>query len=219
MSRTFKISLENETDAKANPTSFTYNEGTGVKDTIVMTGPLSTIYTRALALAFSKTDPTQELDGQQQVVEKGVTAAMETAAIDTVIKTAIIKHFNQEVTDIPQVLPDTTDLVENPTMIIVGTDQSSVSDPETIEIVTQQVEDFTRNSDKEVYLFVGPDVGNPDKMTTSLLTPEDQMDIVSQYDASQAFKRATESFFQTRDIKVLVGFESLVEMLKKRSKK
>lgn len=97
MSNIIRDGLQAQNDTP-RPQGFTYDEGSGVKDTIVMSGPLGEVYTKALNTYFQKqdlTNPESKADtGENQAdnVDKklkedadknsGTTAAMETQQLD-----------------------------------------------------------------------------------------------------------------------------------------
>ena len=65
-------SVDGNASGNAGQAGVTYDEGEGVKQTVLMSGPMSEAYTRALHMCFSKTsvqDPTDTTSGTQPAVE------------------------------------------------------------------------------------------------------------------------------------------------------
>jgi len=195
---------------------FTYDEGQGVKDTIVMDGPLSNIYTQALNVYFAK-KPIE--DDEFNSLSK----AFESAAIDSILATqlaAIENKENDDTIDISglRIVPANMDIVQSPKAVIysvMGKDSVIDSEIEVIEASHERV----KNAGKEFIVFVGPELG-ADGQVGPIMEYIDFSNVskINAYNISDKFSRATESYFEVRGIPVVIGFENLVQWLKKRSK-
>jgi hypothetical protein len=203
-------STQNQNNTSA---SFTYDEGKGVKDTIIMDGPLSQIYSKALNIYFSK----KPIEIQNQ---DSLSASMESAAIDTVVSQALIDHIelneetNRQLKGL-NIVSSNMDVVESPTAIIqtVYADKDKIDSE--IDVIETKAEAFSKIG-KPFVVFVGPNIGVDPDNTVEIFTELDYSDInkLNAFNISDKFKRSTEEFFEARGIKALVGFESLVEWLK-----
>lgn len=194
----------------------TYNEGNGRQDTVVMTGPLSGAFTKALNLYFAKKDITNQDEGD--ILEDqtdSASVAAESVAIDSIIKTNLTNHFaRKEFSNFINLVSDSEEFEENPTAIIMTTDMSSALKPEVVDLMESQ-NDLYKDSDKEVIAFIGPNIEN-DSGLGNVFVELDNKTNINMTNAGDTFKRATEALYTTRGIKVVVGFESLVEWLKTR---
>lgn len=200
-------SLEESQDAR----SVTYDEGNGKKDLVVMTGPLSNVYTQALNVYFAKTD-VNETDTESASV------AVESAAIDTVITNALKDKLEQDnLLSKINLVSDKSDIEEVPTAIIFSTNTTDANKPEVVEVAELESARY-EDSGKDWIVFVGPDPSNPDKLIQdAVVLPEGENEL-NAFNVGDQFRRATEEFYSSRGIKVVVGFESLVEWLKTRSR-
>lgn len=196
---------------------FTYDEGQGVKDTIVMDGPLSNVYTQALNVYFAK-KPIE--DDEFDSLSK----AFESAAIDSILATQMASIQNGEQSDDSidisglKVVPANMDIVQSPKAVIYAvTANNAVIDNE-IEVI-EASHDRVKNAGKEFMVFVGPELGT-DGQVGPIMDYIDFSNVskINAFNISDKFSRATESYFETRGIPVVVGFENLVQWLVKRSK-
>lgn len=203
-------SIEQSTLLEEGGRSVTYDEGQGKKDLVVMTGPLSNVYTQALNVYFAKTD-VNERDVESAAV------AVESAAIDTVIATALQDKLDQDsLVDILNLVSASDDIDENPNAVVFATDYANANKPEVIEAAELESERYSE-SNKGWVLFIGPDPRNPSKLTEQILE-EDKVEEINAFNAGDQFKRATEGLYTSRGMNVVVGFENLVGWLKTRSK-
>lgn len=197
--------------------SITYDEGDGKKDLVVMTGPLSHVYTQALNVYFAKTD-VNESDTKQEVSDSA-SVATESAQIDTVILTALkdkLKQNEASPLDAYNIVSDRDDIDDNPNVVVFTTDAASATNPEVVaaaEIENTRFED----TEKDWIMFIGPDPSNDGKIGTVFVEPGSEEEL-NAFNVAEQFKRATESFYASRGIKVVFGFENLLETLLNRSK-
>jgi len=221
MNRLISIGLcsdDPKTNAKiADKGSFTYDEGGGVKDTIVIDGPLSQVFTKALNLYFSK----KPLELKQ---EDSLSKAFESAAIHTTLSHHLSSLEQEEDSDEQlrlfnnkyEIVSANHDVLSDPKIIIdvVSANSELFDNSEVIEANSDSV----KNAGKEYIVFVAPEFGvNGD------IKSYDSIDLgavgkINAINISQDFKRATESFFDTRGIDVVVGFENLCNRLLKLSR-
>lgn len=219
MSKLLRIALAEleEVNITEDKNSVTYDEGGGKKDLVVMTGPLSAIYTKALNLYFAKKDvndiPTEE-------VAESSSVATESAMIETVIKTALTNHIEAQDNPLSEIelVSDRMDIEETPKTIIFTTDAANAQNPEVInaaEIESARYEE----SGKDWFIFVGPT--NPADATSEITQQMVEADPTdgnetNAFNTAEQFKRATESLYTSRGMTVVMGFENLVERLKTR---
>lgn len=199
-----------------NQTSFTYDEGKGVKDTIVMDGPLSTVYANALNVYFAKKQIQDTEDG-------GLNAAFESAAIDAMVTSAMklseeTDNDNRKTLSGLNIVSSNSDLEVPPSAVIytVGANRDQIDSE--IEVIESSF-DRVKNAGKEFVVFVGPEIGTDGEVGNVY----DWIDFskvskINAFNISDKFSRATESFFEIREIPCVVGYENLFEWLKNRKK-
>lgn len=199
-----------------NKLEFTYDEGEGTKDTIVMDGPLSNVYTQALNVYFAKKPI--ELDEFDSLSK-----AFESAAIDAILSQSLVDDNNEEsdetfIINNLNIVPANMDIVQSPKAIIYATAAKKETIDKEIEVI-EATHDRVKNAGKEFIVFVGPELG-ADGQVGQIMDWVDFSNIskINALNISDKFSRATESFFETRGINVAVGFEKLVEWLKTQAK-
>lgn len=223
MSRMLRIGLcscdcgpVTKTTSPADGSSFTYNEGDGVKDTIVMDGPLSEVYTKALNVFFAKKPINNE-------THDSLSAAFESAAIDAAIEDSINVAYKLDEEALPtisgfKVVSANSDIEETPTAIIYTTSANRDNIDKELQVIETN-QDRCKRSGKDFIVFVGPEFGINGKVIQKTdWIDSDQFSKINAFNIGQPFKMATEEFFTARDIPVAVGFENLLEWLKTRSK-
>lgn len=193
----------------------TYNDGQGVKDTIVMTGPLSNIYTKALNIFFSKKEMGLVNDNPDSV-----SVATESAAIQSIIDSGILlsqdpKENNLEVFNSINLIDASNDIKDSPKAIVYAAAGGKNATVDELEIIQAEFDRYA-DTDKDWVLFVGPNEANNN--STELQFDQSDVTNTNAFNAGDSFKRATEEFYAARGIPVVVGFEKLSEWLKNRSK-
>jgi hypothetical protein len=239
MARLLKIALDDFTEPQdinnhklTENDKATYDEGKGVQDQVVMTGPLSTVYTKALNLYFAKTEidgsdtdaPAEivpiESNGTTRTIESNAVAT-ESAAIDTMISKNLAdvldKKDASEFVNSINVVPDSDDIFVNPNTIVMGTDAASVLKPETVEEV-QVMKDRCEAGGKDFFVFVGPDSEGNDLMHDIGVQIATGDSDENAFNAGDQFKRATEAIYDRIGVEVVYGFSDLSKRLRKASK-
>lgn len=140
--------LEGETETPpttvADPAEPTPNEGNQPNNettTVVMTGPLSQVYTQALAIAFAKPTPEQVEAGQEQQVVAEV--ALESQANDAIMAAGAFNAVHGAAAD----------AVDNPEALIYGVSAQDI-DEDTIVDVATQMSQFELDSPEEFIVVV-----------------------------------------------------------------
>lgn len=231
MARLLKIALDDYTEPQnvnghnlTENDRVTYNEGDGVQDQVVMTGPLSTVYTKALNIYFAKTEiDGSDTDAPAEIVPiESNAVATESAAIDTMIAKNLTdvldKKEASEFVNSVNVVPDSDDIFVNPNTIVMGTDATSVLKPETVEEV-QVLKDRCEAGNKDFILFVGPDAEGNDLMHDVGYQLAESDEESNAFNAGDQFKRATEAIYDRIGVEVVYGFSDLSKRLKKASKR
>ncbi len=224
MIKLLKIGLEECTDCnkvntnnESTGSSVTYDEGDGKKDLVVMTGPLSHIYTQALNLYFAKKD-VNEPDVVKDNKEQSASIANESIQIDSVIQTGLMKHLEAQQTNpliYYEIKPEREDIDRDPSVVVFSTSIAEANKPEVVDLADSFKSIFDE-SEKEFLMFVGPSTDGELKQQFVELT--DQAESTDPYNLSETFKSSLESLYSSRGIKVVVGFENLVNVLLERSK-
>lgn len=195
---------------------FTYNEGQGQTETIVMDGPLSQIYSKALNLYFAK----KPVDVQ---VHDSLSAAFESAAIDAAITQTIevsgeLDDQTQQTLSGYKIIPANMDIVESPSAVIYTTSAKRDSIDRDFNIIEQNNDRYTK-AGKEFIVFIAPEFGVNGEMTQKDIWLDfDKIRKLNALNIGDKFKRSTEEYFESHGIKAVVGVESLLEWLKTRPK-
>lgn len=212
-----KMNQDPQSQSTQNATGdkITYNDGQGVKDTIVMTGPLSNIYTKALNIFFSKKELSLVNDNPDSV-----SVATESAAIQSVIDSGILlsqdpKENNLEVFNSINLISASNELKDSPKAVIHAIAGGKNTTVDELEVIQAEFDRFA-DTDKDWVLFVGPSETNDGNV--DLQISKNEPNDTNAFNAGDSFKRATEEFYAARGIPVVVGFEKLSEWLKNRSK-
>lgn len=184
----------------------TYNEGNGVSDTILMTGPLSEVYTRALGVYFKK----EPLD----------TVIMESQAIDNSVATAVLDsgvgNGLKEVADAIKLQSSDTFMGDSGVSATVfAVDQTMMNRPEVIEAVNKLSEKAKREGiDYVMAVNVSPLKENSDVFMDSNSCYYGIHDNkVNSENVGKAFTRATECYCESKGMNVVFGFEAFAMWL------
>lgn len=197
----------------------TYDEGNGIKDKIVMSGPLSEIFTQALNQVFQKkpleltnnppeadvpvqnkpTEAASESYAQDHFMEKVVTELGNAAELDVVLADFDVQSVKQHVEDVknnrlPAEAPEVTS--------VLVTDVKDILKPETYEPLVS-------GSFRGIALVVG-DMGG----TGPVEPPEESAMILFEDHAEN--QHCVERLFEGTAVKVCFGVQAFVQELKRR---
>lgn len=220
MAKLLKIIMEDMsqdvTGAKpSDKDGVTYNEGDGRQDTVVMTGPLSNAFTKALNLYFAKKEIGTD-EGEELLASDSASVAAESMAIDAMMKVNLanlIANKENNANDMfVNLVSDKEDIVSAPSAIVMSTNISDALKPEVVDLMEAHF-DLYKDVDKEIIVFVGPDMETDSGLGNTYVELDNKTDI-NMTNAGDTFKRATEAFYTNRGMKVVVGFESLIDWLK-----
>lgn len=190
--------------------SITYDDGKGIKDTIVMTGPLSNIYTKALNLYFTKEKAPVAADQTDSL-----SVATESAAIQSIIDSGALtadEETRVSFNNIKLVSAD-SNISETPKAIIHAAGTGKNGSIDHFDVIQTDFDRYA-DTDKDWILFIGP----IDEENFDLRWDKIENNTINAFNADSSFKKATEEFYQAMGIPVVVGFENLLEWLKNRSK-
>lgn len=237
MSNIIRDGLQAQQAESDSQQGFTYDEGGGIKDTVLMTGPLSEIYTKALNVYFQKRDLTQpeaaadDGDKAAQKVDDKLNAkegqseevAMESQNLDEAMLTEILNELDQENVDRSMGLglkftagksPEAAATEISTTAYIMEMQQAMR--PEVVE----QIQTAKANSEYHTVLVVytrplGHTIGMiPDVKT---LTINQGNRKVSSSDSVNQFMIAHEELYTKHGIPVFHGIGAFLEDYKKRN--
>lgn len=203
---------------------FTYDEGKGVKDKIVMTGPLSQVFTQALNILFEKkplqltnnppegempveTAPVSSMPAEQasesysqdHFMEQLVSDMEKTPELDVVLSNFDIKSVQDHLNDVknqevPLDPPDVT--------TVLVTDVNDIVKPSTYEPMVE-------NDFRGVVLVVG-DMGGPGPIEPSEEIP------VALFADREENQRCIERMFEGTNTKVCFGMEAFAQEMRQR---
>lgn len=200
----------------ASNKGFTFNDGEGKTETIVMDGPLSQIYSKALNIQFAKKDVDLKM-------HDSLSTAFESAAIDAAINHSIevsgeIDQQTQQTLNGYNIVPANMDVVESPTAIIYTTSAKREIIDRDFNIIEQSHDRYTK-AGKEFIVFIAPEFGvNGEMVQKDIWLDFDKIRKLNALTIGDKFKRSTEEFFEAHGIKAVVGIESLLEWFKTRPK-
>lgn len=194
---------------------FTYNDGQGVQQTIVMDGPLSQIYSKALNIYLAKKPIEPE-------VHDSLSAAFESAAIDTLLSESLNDEQQDNEVDAKlngyKIVSANSDVVNSPDAIVYSVDANNSNIEKELSTIETNSERYS-NIGTDFIVFIAPEFGVNGKMVEkSLWVDFSDIKKLTAKTISNTFKTSTEQFFESRGIKAVVGFENLLEWLKTRSK-
>lgn len=187
----------------------TYNEGNGIVDTIVMTGPLSEIYTRALGVYFAK----KPLETNALATESQAMTMMRNAAISQNTDAGL-----REIADAVQ-LQTPAEVMGNVDATVYAVDYSQIDRPEVIDAM-QRLRDRSEAAGTDYIIAatvveplkeVAPGFGG----ANTYYEPQDASSPVPD-GHDNGFTRATESYSQSLGFPVVVGMEAFAQWVLKR---
>lgn len=212
-----RFGAESTTEDSKEPegTSVTYAEGDneGKQDLIVMSGPLSEVYTKALGVYFAKKDITEEQDGGEVIASESqandaiMASKLANVAKDIESNTGVQNTFNQVANKI-NLVSQYDDFDETPDVQVIVVDQTQLSDPEVIESVNTASKLASAN-DREVVLFAA--VGND----TEVFESNDEGGLISNTEEKEE-RLATESLYQGNKFTLVYGMEGFANWLRNR---
>lgn len=132
---------------------FTYDEGKGVKDTVLLTGPLSEVYTQALNVYFAKKP--LDTSGVDEETIKETQPAVETLAMDEYLMQKALKDQAQSDVGEAEFSGDTDYAAANDDPSTVSNTGFIVSDSDVfVPEIIEHVNKLAQASPKPVYVVV-----------------------------------------------------------------
>lgn len=179
--------------------SVTYNEGNGVPDTIVMTGPLSEVYTKALGVYFKK-EPLDTVSVESQ--------AMDSALISSVVDSKVEAGLKEVASAVGLKTPGNyNDEVVSATVLAV--DQTMMNRPEVIDSLEKIRDKASRDGTDYVMVVnieplekINEVFMGSNKTVVGLNSGEINSETVG-----KSFSRATECYCAQQGMNVVFGFE------------
>ena len=205
---------------------FTYDDGKGVKDSVILTGPLSEVYTKALNITLRKTplvkpeEDTPDLDTGVRVKDSigdnpiiGTEDMKETD--DTMLVMSLLKDkmSKSDIEDVDENYEFTT-LASDPSNIVANIAVMLASDaiqPETVDKLQTYKE---TNSHQDTILVVTvPTNTNTEgtKVQQKLINLNPRANVLG--DDAPQLEKAFESLYEHHGIKVFYGAEGLIEAI------
>lgn len=198
---------------------FTYDDSKGIKDNIVLSGPLSEVYTKALNITLRKTpltkveDSTPQLDDVKERSVVGTEALKEeddTLVVLNLLKDKLSKADSEEVDENYEF----TTLATDPTNVVANIAVMTASDavrPEVVDKI-QQYKESNANHDTILVVTVPTNSGSEGtKVYQKLINLNPRANILGN-DAVQ-LEKAFESLYERNGIRVFYGVEGLVEAI------
>lgn len=184
----------------------TYNEGNGVSDTILMTGPLSEVYTRALGVYFKK-EPLDTVILESQAIDSTVAAAVMDSSVGNGLK-EVANAIKLQSTD-------TFMGSGGVSATVFAVDQTMMNRPEVIDAVTKLSDKAKREGIEYVMAVnIAPLKENSDIYMDSNSTYYGIHDHkINSENAGKAFTRATECYCAKEGMNVVFGFEAFAMWL------
>lgn len=203
-----KVSADLNKSVAVNPDmsddqGVTYNEGNGVQDTIVMTGPLSEIYTRALGIYFAKKP--LEIEGEVSQESQSMDVAVNTKTISESVGQAL-----SGIAEVVELKSTSDEVTGNVAGTVFSVDHTKMNTPEVIDAMDKLKERCDKNGGSYVMLVnvepLKPVEGVFYGTNSTMLAGLGDLNVVN---AGQKFNRATECYCETQGHPVVYGVEGL----------
>ena len=205
---------------------FTYDDSKGVKDSVILTGPLSEVYTKALNITLRKTplikpeEDTPDLNTNVRVKDdNGVNPIVGTEALkeedDTLMVLNLLKDklTKEEATEVDENYEFTT-LASDPSNVVANIAVMTASDAIRPEIVDKIQTYKATNSNHDTILVVSVPTNSGSegtKVYQKLINLNPSANVLGN-DAPQ-LEKAFESLYERNGIKVFYGAEGLIEAI------
>jgi hypothetical protein len=205
---------------------FTYDDSKGIKDSVILTGPLSEVYTKALNITLRKTplikpeEDTPDLTTNVRVKDDtGENPIIGTEALkeedDTLVVLNLLKDklSKEEATEVDENYEFTT-LASDPSNVVANIAVMTASDAIRPEIVDkiQSYKETNANHDTILVVSVPTNSGSEGtKVYQKLINLNPSANVLGN-DAPQ-LEKAFESLYERNGIKVFYGAEGLIEAI------
>lgn len=183
-----------------NKDGITYNDGKGIKDTIVMTGPLSNIFTQALNIYFQK----KTLEVKPVEEEESASVAVESAMLHSMLASGSMIDGNNNF----NFVDSSTEFEETPKAIIYATTPDKSNTVDEIEVIQADYDRY-KDTDKDWVLFISTDESGKSEETVINTGEEGSEDNLNPLEGNSEFTRVTENIFTSIGIPTVVGLENL----------
>ena len=205
---------------------FTYDDGKGVKDSVILTGPLSEVYTKALNITLRKTplvkpeEDTPDLDTGVRVKDSigdnpiiGTEDMKETD--DTMLVMSLLKDkmSKSDVDDVDENYEFTT-LASDPSNVVANIAVMTASDAIRPEFVDKIQSYKETNADHDTILVVSVPTNSGSegtKINQKLINLNPRANVLG--DEAPQLEKAFESLYERNGIKVFYGAEGLIEAI------
>lgn len=202
-------------NSTAEKNSFTYDDGTGVKDTVKLTGPLSEVYTRMLNQSLAKKDP---LEGEVESAEGSTAVGVESEQtenriIETAIATAISNKKDREAISSNFNFVDERQFTDSVDIVAHLVNATTALKPETVYELSNTVDE----AKKKIILVV---VADPSGITQGMRMNRKFVELADDCGTEKIFgddvRIATEALYKPFGVRVVFGIEGLLETLKQK---
>ena len=205
---------------------FTYDDSKGIKDSVILTGPLSEVYTKALNITLRKTplikpeEDTPDLSTNVRVKnDTGENLIIGTEALkeedDTLIVLNLLKDKLSE-SDADEVDKnyEFTTLASDPSNVVANIAVMTASDAIRPEFVDKIQSYKETNADHDTILVVTVPTNNGSegtKINQKLINLNPRANVLG--DEAPQLEKAFESLYERNGIKVFYGAEGLIEAI------
>lgn len=231
----FGNSLKQDTNLNTKgKDGFTYDEGKGIKDNVILSGPLSEIYTRALNISLKKIpiDQVEETpDDLDKTLDTTVLKDKEVNTSDNIMVANEKMVMDEEIYAIIQDIKDLEiedELLDKYKFTTVDTDPINVvaniafmdpnqaTQPENVDYLTNYKED---HDTQDTILVVTVPTHNQGHSGTQIKSKYIQLNDTSNglfktYVEEKFYDQSMESLYKSKGIKVYYGHEGLKEALR-----
>lgn len=221
--------ISNNTSNGKLKDGFTYDDSKGVKDSVILTGPLSEIYTKALNITLRKTplvkseEESPNLSSLDDEVEQNIRSDKSIAATESMkeeddILVALNGLKNNlssgEINDIDQNYTFST-IDENPKNVVANIAVMTPDDASSPEVVDKLQTYKETNSNQDTILVVTVPTNNGSegtKIYNKLINLNPKANILGE--DSSAYEQAFENLYEKRGIKVYYGPEGFIDAVR-----
>ena len=205
---------------------FTYDDGKGVKDSVILTGPLSEVYTKALNITLRKTplikpeedtpDLTTKVSVKNNTDENPIigTEALKEEDDTLVVLNLLKDKLSESDADEVDKNYEFTTLASDPSNVVANIAVMTASDAIRPEIVDkiQSYKETNANHDTILVVSVPTNSGSEGtKINQKLINLNPRANVLG--DEAPQLEKAFESLYERNGIKVFYGAEGLIEAI------
>lgn len=212
-----RFALEGHVQVPATPVSepvsnnepFTYDEGKGVKNQIIMTGPLSEVLSHAMNVFFEKKPLTASPEAPDADLPQAPAVAQESYSQDLYIEQLVSEMKTTQGLDLVLDNFDVSSMKEHMQQMRAGDLETQLNTPMPDSIFVTDIADITSNQTAEELIK-----RNNDAVVVVIQNPGDVQEVETT--TLGELQAAAERIYEHTNIKLCFGIEALTQHLSKK---